>query len=283
MRTIIFYHGGCPDGFGGAYSAWKKFGDTAEYHSLRYGVLPEVDLAGADVYFIDFCYPKDIMDRLVLEAASLTVLDHHEGTEDVVLTMPTHVYDANRSGASIAWNYFHPDTSLPTLLTHIEDDDLFRFLLPDTRAVLCYLSVRPFEFLLWDEVAQALDDPQKSGPLFEKARAYAEYFELLAEHAVEEAQLVSFEGYTCYFATAHPMKQLKSLVGNLLAKKQGPLGLVVTAHPNGYGVSIRGDGSVDVSEIARRFGGNGHPNSAGFLISRDGPFPWKRTDESPLH
>ncbi len=139
---------------------------------------------------------------------------------------------------------------------------------------MAYLEVHPFTFEVWDEMAADLDDEAKRGPFFEKTRIYAEYFELLAQEAVSHAKLVSFEGYEIFFAASHPMKSMKSLIGNLLARKKGPFALVVTAHPNGYGVSIRGDGSVDVSLIAQKFGGNGHPSASGFLIPREGPFPW---------
>lgn len=281
-RTIILYHGNCPDGFGGAYAAWKKFGDNAEYVALKHGDVPELDVSGAGLYFIDFCYTKEVMDRFVAEAASVTVLDHHEGIADVVRSLSNHIFDANRSGATIAWTYFHPETPVPTLLTHIEDDDLFRFVLPDTRPLICYLEVRPFAFDVWNEVATALDDPAQSEELFSKARIYAEYFELLASVAAEQAKLVTFEGHECYFGTAHPIKPMKSLVGNLLAKKKGPISLVVSAHPSGYGVSIRGDGTVDVAKIAQKYGGNGHPKSAGFIIPREGPFPWEKINEAPL-
>lgn len=278
MRTVVFYHGSCPDGFGGAYAAWKKFGDTAEYEALRHGNLPETDMSGAEVYFIDFCYPKDVMDGFAAQAASLTVLDHHEGVQDIVQSMPHFVFDANRSGATIAWEFFHPGTEIPLLLKHVEDDDLYRFTLADTRPLLTYIAVRPYEFSLWDEIAKALDDPEAREALLEKARIYAEYFELLANEAAEHAKLVSFEGYECYFGNAHPLKTMKSLVGNLLAKKKGPIALVVSAHPSGYGVSIRGDGTVDVAKIAQKYGGNGHPNSAGFIIPREGPFPWEKLE-----
>lgn len=278
-RTVILYHGGCPDGFGGAYAAWKKFGDSAEYIGLSRGnTLPE-GLEGAHLYFIDFCYTKEVMDHFISIASKVTVLDHHEGVADVIQSMPEFVYETEMSGAGIAWRYFHPDTQLPTLLAHVQDDDLFRFALPDTRAVMTYLEVHPFEFTFWDETTQTLDDPTKRESLFERTRIYAEYFELLAQDAADHAKLVSFEGYECYFGTAHPVKSLKSMVGHLLAEKKGPFGLVVTAHPNGYGVSIRGDGSVDVSKIAQKYGGNGHPNSSGFLIPREGPFPWTLIEE----
>jgi oligoribonuclease NrnB/cAMP/cGMP phosphodiesterase (DHH superfamily) len=273
-RIVILYHGNCPDGFGGAYAAWKKFGDTVEYIPLHRGTpLPE-GLEGAHLYFIDFCYAKEDMEHFVSIASKVTVLDHHEGVADVITSMPEYVYETDLSGAGIAWRYFHPETPLPTLLAHVQDDDLFLFKLPDTRPLMAYLEVHPFTFEDWDVMAKDLDDPIKRDPFFEKTRIYAEYFELLALEAVSHAKLVSFEGHDVYFVASHPMKSMKSLIGNMLARKHGPFALVVTAHPNGYGVSIRGDGSIDVSVIAQKYGGNGHPSASGFLIPREGPFPW---------
>lgn len=282
-RTVIFYHGGCPDGFGGAYAAWKKFGDAAEYIPLSRGELPPFDVAqDATVYFIDFSYDQAVMDEFVRRAARVIVLDHHEGVEAVITSMPEHVYRTDRSGVGIAWEYFHPEVPVPSLLAYVEDIDLFRLALPETRAIITYLEVQPMEFRAWDEIVHKLDDPTSREKMLERARIYAEYFELLANDSVEHAKLVSFEGYEVLFTATHPIKSMKSLVGNLLAKQHGPFALVATAHPDGYGISIRGDGSTDVAKIAQKFGGNGHPNAAGFLIPRDGPFPWTRvkTDEA---
>ncbi len=280
-RTVVFYHKGCPDGFGGAYAAWKKFGDAAEYVALARGGEPLQDVTGADVYFIDFILPQEEMDAVRAQAARLVALDHHAGVREVTESMPEFVFDNDRSGASIAWGYFHPETALPRLLAYVEDDDLFRFTLPDTRPVVSYLTTQPFTFESWDEIAALLESPAEAEPFLAKLRTYSEYFEILADLAVEHAKLVSFEGYEIYFATAHPMKPMKSLVGNLLARKHGPFALVVSAHPKGYGVSIRGDGSVDVSAIARKYGGNGHKDSSGFLIPAGTPVPWTlvETDE----
>ena len=278
MKPLIFYHGGCPDGFGGAYAAWKKFGDEAEYIPLhRDEAIPEV--SGKDVYFIDFIYEKETMDALQASANRLVALDHHIGVKEITESMREHVFDNDRSGATIAWAYFHPDTPVPTLLTYIEDDDLFRFALPETRGILAYLGVNPFTFEFWDETMRILETTETKEALLQKTAAYAEYFELLADLAADKAQLVQFEGYRCYFATAHPYKPMKSLVGNKIAKKLPPFGLVVAAHPKGFGVSIRGDGSVNVAEIAAKYGGNGHFSSAGFVIPADGPLPWTMVEE----
>jgi uncharacterized protein len=278
-RIIVIYHGNCPDGFGGAYSAWKKFGDSAEYIPITYGKPIPENLAGARIYFIDCCYTQEVMDAIVAEAASVTVLDHHTGTQAVVESMPEFVFDNDHSGATIAWKYFHPDVPTPQFLKYVEDDDLFHFLLPDTHAIISYVAIRPYTFEYWDELAAELEDPVTREAFLTKVRIYGEYFELLAEFATEHVKLIKFEGYEVTFATAHPFKPMKSLVGNLLAKKHPPFALVVSAHPKGYGISIRGDGSVDVSAIARKYGGNGHHDSAGFAIPADGNMPWELIDK----
>ncbi len=281
---FVFYHGSCPDGFGGAYAAWKKFGDSAQYIPLSRGDDELPDVTGAEVYFIDFVYEKERMDEIAAKAKSLVALDHHAGVREVTESFPGSIFDNDRSGATLAWHYFHPESLTPRLLSFVEDDDLFLFTLPDTRAVISYMSVQPYTFEFWDEVARMLDDSHESETFLLKTRIYAEYFELLADLSVRHAKLVEFEGHQVYFATAHPFKPMKSLVGNLLAKKQGPFALVVAAHPKGFGVSIRGDGSIDVSLIAQKYGGNGHASSSGFLVPAGGEMPWtivEEPDENP--
>lgn len=279
-KTVVLYHGGCPDGFGGAWAAWKKFGNNATYIPQKDRLAPPPEIDGAEVYLIDFCFStQEIMDEIQVRAARLVVLDHHESAEGMVKSMREHVYDVNRSGSGIAWDYFFPDTPRPSFVNYLEDRDLYRHRFPETGPLHAYLEAYPFSFAFWDEIAYALDHEDQKSALMEKARIYEEYFNLLAEVSVDKAKLVMFEGHRVLFATCHPVKSLASRVGNLLARKLPPMALIVTAHPNGYGVSIRGDGSIDVAKIAQRFGGGGHHSAAGFLVHKDSPLPWVLLEE----
>ncbi len=274
-HIVVLYHGKCPDGFGGAYAAWKKFGDTAEYIPVKHGEPPPQKLEGREVYLIDFSYDREEeMGEIARAASRFIVLDHHLSTKKIVENIPEHVFDENRSGATIAWGYFHPNVPVPRLLSYLEDDDLFRYRLPETRDVFSYILVHPYHFQEWDALVQTLEDEKKREAFLEKARIYSEYFLLLGDSAVAGAKLVRFEGYECYFANAHPFITMKSYVGHELTKKKPPFALVVSAHPDGFGVSIRGDGTVDVSAIAAKYGGGGHPNSAGFFIPIKAEIPW---------
>ena len=276
-KTVIIYHGGCPDGFSGAYAAWKNFGDTAEYIPGSYSeIIPEA-FAGKNVFFIDFSYKKEPMDEIVKIASSVVVLDHHLGAREVVESMPEHVFDEKRSGATIAWSYFHPDLPVPTLLKYVEDGDRYVFLLPDSRAVLAYAYAQKFTFEEWDKLVQEFEDPKTREKLIGKGKIYAEHFAILVEQIANKAVLVSFEGYECYLVGAVDM--FKSDVGNRLAKMKPPLAIIVSFHVDGIGVSLRSDSSVDVSEIAKKYGGNGHPRASAFRLNWGDPLPWTVLNE----
>lgn len=279
-HIVVIYHKRCPDGFGGAYAAWKKFGDTAEYIPAGYGDAALEGLEGKEIYLVDFSYelPGE-MERLAKIASRFVALDHHQSSKALTESAPEHVFDEKRSGATIAWSFFHPGTPMPRLMQYLEDGDLYRYALPETRDVFSYLVVQPDDFTVWDTIAQKLDEDALRAELLTKAAAYTEYFELLAKISVEAAKRVHFEGYECYFTTAMPSITMRSYVGHLLYQKLPPFALVVSAHPDGFGVSIRGDGTIDVSKIAMKYGGGGHPNSAGFFIPNGAEVPWVEIED----
>ncbi len=272
-KTIaVLYHGGCPDGFGSAYAAWKKFGDTAEYIPVQYGRPVPMHLEGKKLYFVDFCYPNDIMRPIIAGAASVTVLDHHLGNKENVESMPEYVFDEKRSAATIAWSYFHPDTPVPLLLEYVQDGDLYTHVLPDSRALLAYMYAQPFHFETWDSLREQLADDAKRAQIIEHGKIYAEHFEILIEQIANKATLVTFEGHECYLATAPHM--FVSDVGNRLATMKPPLAIMANFRGDVLNVSLRSDPSIDVSAIARKYGGNGHPQASAFRLNWGDPLPW---------
>ena len=183
-EIVILYHGGCPDGFGGAYAAWKKFGDTAEYIPLQHDNIVPEGLAGRRLFFIDFCYPQNLMDEILKTAASVTVLDHHLGIKKVVESMPDHIFDEKRSGATIAWSYFFPNAPVPLLLKYVEDGDRYVFLLPESRALLAYIYTNRFSFEEWDRLVKELENERSRASLIKKGECYVEYFSIVVEQIV---------------------------------------------------------------------------------------------------
>ena len=279
-KTVILYHGNCPDGFGGAYSAWKKFGDAAEYIAVQHQVPPPEGLTGAKLYLIDFCYPREYMNELAKNAESLTVLDHHEGVEDVVEAQPEYVYDAKRSGATIAWSYFHPDEQVPEMLRIIMKGDLYQMFTDEERAIASYVYAQPYDFHGWDQLRVDIEDADGKAAIVAKGRAYTEHFQMLTNQIAERADLVEFEGHRVYLVSAPRM--FATELGTKLRAKGAEFVLITRNDENGeMRVSMRaGDNhSVNLAEIAQKYGGNGHPGSAAFSISWGSPIPWTVINE----
>ncbi|MDO8408162.1 MAG: hypothetical protein Q7S95_02925 [bacterium] len=274
----VLYHGGCPDGLGSAYAAWKKLGEEAEYIPVKHDrPIPE-GLEGKRLYLLDFCYnTKEDMARLEALSSGLTIIDHHEGAKEVIESVGDHVYDAAHSGAGLAWMYFHPDDSLPYFLSLVEKADLYQPLSEDERAIITYCYAQPFNFHTWDEHVRRMDDPEEREAIIERGNTYAEYFSLITDQFEHSAELVSFEGYTVYLAAGERM--FITELGARLREKQPPFALIARVSAVGIRVSLRGDGSVDVAKIAQKYGGNGHPNSAAFTIFWGAPIPWQPLPE----
>ena len=163
------------------------------------------------------------------------------------------------------------------MLQYIEDGDLYRFNLPDARAILICLSTKPFNFESWNAFAEQIADETTRAHIVEKGSVYREYFSILIEQMAKKALLVNFEGMECLLVSAPG--GFKSDVGHLLSELKPPLGIVVGLRGDIVNVSLRSDFSIDVAAIARKYCGNGHPQAAGFKINWGDPLPWTVVEE----
>lgn len=280
MKPLVIYHAHCTDGFGAAYAAWKKFGDLADYVPMNYGE-PEhgdVDLLQAkigtpdnrQVYVLDFSFPIDITKWLIKNSAFFVWLDHHKtafemwaGDERELYLDETEytniILDNSKSGAMLAWEYFHPSNELPIIIRHIDDRDRWKFNLRGSKEIHASLQTeKPWTFEMWD----ALTSNDNYGALFSQGGAILK----------AQTQLVaSTASYSrkCQIGDATGLSVNTNVhiseVGDELAKKSGSFGLIWYLNAdNRANCSLRSEGDYDVSAIARRFGGGGHKNAAGF-------------------
>ena len=294
--TTIYFHADCLDGFGAAWAAWRKLGDAARYLPMRYGLAwRPADVAGRDVFVLDFSFPPDELTAMARLARSLHQLDHHASARDAWQARLTAgdggrsvfndaglalsvSFDMDKSGARLAWEHFHPGQALPRAIAHIEDQDLWRFRLDGTRAFCRALRLRPFEFAAWDEIARAADAADETryralrteGEAIERFMA-VEVQRLAASALVMPAMLNSAEPGECATAglAINANALFASELGHRLAVQSGSFGLVWQLAADGeVKASLRACGRVDVAALAARLGGGGHPNAAGFRM------PW---------
>lgn len=276
-KIAVIYHGNCPDGFGGAWAAWLKFRDKAEYTGATDRVNPPAGLKGKKVYFIDWVYPEETTAQVMQEAEEVIAIDHHATSEKAVRMVPEHVFDTAHSAAVLAWQYFHPKKAVPKLLKHIEDYDLWKYDLRDTKIVNAYITSSPFEFKAWNKMAKDFEKNTTRKPYLMKGESILQFRDRQIQDIADNAELVEFFGYRV-FAVNSPV--FPDQLGNILAERKPPFSIVWRVNRDKLRVSLRSIDGFDISGFAKHFGGGGHPQSSGFTLSATDPVPWKRI-ESP--
>jgi uncharacterized protein len=271
---VVLYHGDCSDGFGGAWAAWKKLGDKADYIGVELGAPPLAGLDDKELYMIDFAYPEKDFKDLSANNKKIIVIDHHK-TNSVQATLASeNLYDMTHSGSVLSWKYFHPNEPLPRLLSYVEDMDLWKFNLKNSDDIFSYIALQDREFNSWSDLALELEDENKFREFAEKGRLINIFRDKMANEIVSEnATPVEFEGHKAYAVNAP--HSFAGLLSKKLINKEFPM-MIRWGYNSGYiNVSLRSDGSVDVSEIAKKYGGGGHKTASGLRFDIGFNFPWK--------
>jgi uncharacterized protein len=136
---IVICHCPCFDGMA-SYWVVKKWCDMKRmpYPYMR-GVSPGLeeydfpDLEGKSVVIADICFNIRIMNEIRSKVKELVVLDHHKTSEEIMKSHPSYIYDENRSGCQLCWDYFFPRERRPRWLDLIGDRDLWKFRFSETR------------------------------------------------------------------------------------------------------------------------------------------------------
>jgi oligoribonuclease NrnB/cAMP/cGMP phosphodiesterase (DHH superfamily) len=224
---------------------------------------PPPDVTGEDVVIVDFSYKRPVLLSMAMKAHSILIIDHHKTAAEDLVDLPanvTAVFDMDHSGAVLTWMHFFPGREPPPLLLHIEDRDLWRFALKNTRQIQANVFSYPYDFQVWDTLmAAAADDLAKDGEAIER-----KHFKDIRELLGVTTRDMMIGGYRV--PVANLPYTLSSDAGHELAKGM-PFGACYWDTPGGRVFSLRSsDDGLDVSEVARRYGGGGHQHAAGFKV-----------------
>lgn len=282
-ESICIYHGGCDDGFGAAYAVWKRYGDRFEYYSGVYQNDPP-DVTGKDVLLVDFSYKRPVIEAMAKSARRILILDHHKSAiedlhdfslseknaqlfwgcqnlHELGIDYPYKVaayFNMNQSGAVIAWCFFHNDF-IPELFMHIQDRDLWKLELPGTKEISMALRSFPHDFQTWDEIMDIHVET-----LRHEGAAINRWFNLQTKKLKRHAIPQTIGGYEVPTVNA-PLMFASDLAGEL--SEGYPFAACYFDLPEGRVYSLRShEGGIDVSEIAKKYGGGGHKGAAGFRL-----------------
>lgn len=273
-EPVVLYHAGCWDGFCAAWVLRKKWPE-AEFKPVRYGEAPP-DVTGRVVFVVDFSYPIEQMRGLCAQAAYVTLLDHHKTALPLLKALAGVVnlrmtIEMDKSGGRLVWEHLgvlgHQKLESPWLVDYTEDRDLWRWVLPESRAVNAYIRSCPLDMEVWDEL-----DMSGSLAYVDEGKAILRREAQIIDEHVKHARVVEIAGHQVLAVNA---TVLFSEIAGRLAKHR-PFGIAYFVRQDGWvQYSLRSrDGGVDVSEVAKLFGGGGHEHAAGFesievLVRRD--------------
>jgi len=267
MSNLVIYHKNCLDGFAAGLAAWLKLGDQdTEYLPMGYDD-PVPDVAGKDVWVLDFSFKRNVLLGLHAQANSILVLDHHKSAQEDLEGLDFAVFDMDMSGAMLAWEHFHPEHSPPLLFKYVQDRDLWQFEMDGTRNFTAALySLVQRDFHKWAILTTPHGEEDLIPALISQGATINFVFEqdlLILAKKAHPLVIGGVFGFGCNAPT-----KFSSDLGNLLAKKGQTFG--ATYAYDGirltWDVSLRSTGDFDVSELAKKFGGGGHQRSAGFTI-----------------
>lgn len=264
---ICVYHHPCQDGIAAAWAIWKRWPDC-QFIPASYGKQIEwPSIADKHILFVDFSLKRSAMLSMagvISPPASVTILDHHKTAEAELRDLPegfTTIFDMNKSGARLAYEFAHPGQPIPRIIELVEDRDLWRFKFGDeTRDFAAFMRG---EFLIpglsWvqENLAQCLKD----GAVMRR------YHDHIVNRLVAHVAMREVAGHT-NIPTVNVPFMFASDCCDLLLKAYPDAPFVASFFVKDDGAlvySLRStDERMDVSAIAAKFGGGGHRNAAGF-------------------
>ena len=266
-RPLVIYHGGCPDGFAAAYALSNHFLQSEDRTcDLVPGVhgQPPPDVTGREVYLTDFSYRRPVLKEMCSKAASVVVIDHHISAEKDLKGLELEhgnlrvVFDMHKSGAVLAWEFFH-DTPPPQLFLHIQDRDLWTFALDGTNDIYAALISRQLDIALMDQLCST---PGSLDLLLNEGGAINRYRRRMIDLHREKAVMANISGYQVPVVNCYE-DIMSDLVGELAEGHPFAAGYQDQGELRKWSLRSRSDG-MDVSRIAASYGGGGHRNAAGF-------------------
>lgn len=260
----VVYHADCMDGFCAAWVLSRRFGKPntgtgTNFIPVRYGETIPHMLPQDSMIIADFSFPRLDLQRLHDQhPGHVTVLDHHKTSEEELKGLSFCQFDMQRSGAGMVWDHFFPSKPRPWIVNYVEDRDLWRFQLRESRAVNAYLQSLPLDFATWTMTAErGLDHAIKMGT------AIQGYITRYTKHVAAQARVVCFEGEDWPIVNA-PKMGISEALNYLCAEYDGIAMGWFQRRDGQYEYSLRSIGDFDVSEVAKRWGGGGHKRAAGF-------------------
>ena len=289
--NLVLYHGICTDGFTCAllmHLYFKATGQEYEMIPVNYHEqLPE-NIAGKNIYILDFSYPPEVIREFAETAKSITVLDHHLTAAEQYGGYGEYRYKhgncpvdirihEEHSGASLTFKYlserelgshqfdFLTHRRLKDLVRAVKDYDLWYHEFSSTKVIHDLLQIIPRTIEGWLDVFVHESD-EDFAKRMEKCTHFFNAYEALAATIADTHKVINLCGHRVPVVNSPHV--FADRICEYLYQGDAPFAISFVVNSKELYCSLRSkrDGGVDVSAIAKKFGGGGHATSAAFKI-----------------
>ena len=221
-----------------------------------------VKVTKAKIIIID--HHKTAFDRYVPDVArnkyEKANISLHNGRVDIAL-------NNGMSGAGMTHMYFFPDTETPLLVQHVQDRDIWKFKMEHTKAVDLYLKQQEQSIENWTDINARMCHATGYKEVVQEGQQLIDAYNVKLQEICRYAEWITIADAAGLMVRCGYM--YASDVGHILCKTSGTFGLTyfTTGKENDMlQVSLRSEGDYDVEAMAKKLGGGGHKNAAGFII-----------------
>lgn len=262
-NIICFYHANCTDGAAAAAVIHHKYPE-AQLIPMNHGEPILIDLKNKKIFVVDFSFPLDVFQKMKSEAKEVYWYDHHKTAIPTQQALGWGVMELSESGASLTWKMEYPDKEIPKMIAYVKDKDIWEWKLPCSReisaAIRDYVEILDPKSSLWKNFIDSFNDEK-----FEKLVEEGKVAIRGQKARIQEGARKGFEiGFHDYKTLAVNWSSESSEMGEYIYKDMG-FEIAVVFYYTGkiWNFSLRSD-RIDVSELAKKYGGGGHPGASGF-------------------
>lgn len=184
------------------------------------------------------------------------------------------IIDTTKSSISSCWEYFNTNPVLPKLLKYIEDYNTWKFQYKESKRLNYALNSinSKVDYSYWSQLNMSED---LLNYILQKGQAIEEYFNTINTKFINNEDNLFYTNIGEHkivlltLTRANDINELADLILYVKEDVDFVIGFNLLGNDNSFKVSLRSRvNEVDVSEIARRFGGGGKPTTAGFILNK---------------
>lgn len=273
---IIFFHYPCQDGLASAFIA-RDFLHSIGRSDIILVPIQHVQQIDWSIYikknilFVDIGPKDEVIELLLSQECQIQILDHHISEKERLEKYPFATFSSTKAGTGMAWEYFCGDEPIPLFLQMMNNQDIWDFSVPGTKAFCASLVFSCESVTSIEDRFNLLDDIQNG---ITSVESYISMGQILLAHKIKKIETY-IEKYKNSPSSFRELTVIKvnmtdySYVSDLGSELAKFCDFVILWHYDGilkkYCCSLRSSKEKPIcSNIAKEMmNGGGHPCAAG--------------------